>query len=457
MYNKLWSVFNTLFNFEKSITDAQMPLCTINFQSPEDMKQKLQSRTIQLAMVDWVQNTLRPLENNANYLAVARGSKFDQHFVVDTATIKKVIEIMMPYVLLGTPAHDLGHHIFDALGGASLISDDPFIALAYRNEINGAFFGTMFHDSSTGVQHRYVDNEWELNHGEIAACIFYFNTMGLLPYNMRLLAAYAIAAHPHMLKEMPMKNGTVRKLWNDELFYDGDKPIRLAVWLTRWTDRLENGADSVSHLPRHTLAALDGARVNGFDLTGVDWFSFNDQLKFLFYPEAKTFEFPVLDDQGNPVLKDGVPVVTKIPTMLQSLQGYRISADTSKVSPYNQHDDKSKNMRRLMDWKIENSMKFVDLVTNTIGDVNFDKFVRLMRMKSGNPISQTNLDTIQMVRDLWSHNTPEDQAHWAYGFDLAYDSYFSWVNLLKIRINSATDPTIQAFAPLVPEMVNKIL
>lgn len=446
-------LFEAIFN---PLPKEQKVLNRINFSNPDDLKAKLGDRDVQLAMIDWVEKNLRPLENNQAYLKAARGTDEDKRNKINTETIEKILKVMTPYLLIGTPAHDLGHHFFDALGGAAIISNDPFIKKGYRNDVDAAFFGAMFHDCSTGVQHRYVDSEWELSHGEIASVIFYFNTGKLLSKNVRLLASYAIAAHLHAQKEITVKNGGVRKPWVDELISYRNKPVRLAVWITRWTDRLENGGDPATHLPRHALATLDGARVNGMDLHGVDWYDFKDQLRYLFTPMAIVTEIPVMKD-GQPVMKDGVPVITKIPSMLQHLKGYAASADTLKISAYNKHDDKSKNMRELMDWKIKKSVELVDTVTNTQGTPDFNKFSDLMRMKSGNPITEICLETIKMVEDLWNLNTQEDQAHWAKGFELALESYADWLVTLTTKINEANDPTIKAFAPLVPDMLIKIL
>jgi hypothetical protein len=357
---------------------------------------------------------------------------------------------MKPFILLGTPAHDLGHHLFDAFGGSAIIGHDPFVAKGYRNDINGAFFGAAFHDATTGVQHRYIDTEWELNHGELAACVFFFNTAGLLPLNTRLLAAYAIAAHTHMLKEMTAKNDYVRRPWADELFYDGEKPVRLSVWITRWTDRLENGGDPATHFPRHILAALDAARVAGQDLHGVDWYNFNDQLKYIFTPKAIVTEVPIID-------KNGQPAISKVPSLLQHLQGYAKSAEAFPYSPYNQHDHLSESMVKLMKFKIEASKAFIDTVTNTTGTPNFELFVKLMELKSGDPLSPSGHEAIEMVRDLWNLNSPEDQAHWANGFEMALEAYAQWLSILKTEIEHASDPTIKAFLPLVPELIKKIL
>ncbi|HSV94904.1 MAG TPA: hypothetical protein VLH94_02975 [Spirochaetia bacterium] len=459
--NTFWSIINGLIELIKGIFGANRisypALEGVEFYSPEAVKEALLDREVQEAMATWVKNNLRPLENNEVYLKTAKGNLLDRLFRTDTDTIKTMIEIMRPFILLGTPAHDLGHHIMDALGGSAIISNDPFVAMAHRNEIDASFFAAMFHDASTGVQHRYVDNEWELNHGELAAVIFFMNSKDVLPLNVRLLTAYAIAAHPHMIKELTAKNGLVRKPWVDELFWDeNDRPVRLAVWITRWTDRLENGGDPATHLPRHAMASVDGARVGGLDLHHIDWYSFQDALKYLFTPKAIVTELPVLDADGNQKVKDGVPVVTKIPSMLQHLQGYANSAMAVPHSPYNQHDNCSPNMGELMAWKVAQSQALIDTVTNTTGKPNFDLFVELMKVKSGFPLSETGLEAIQMVKDLWDLNTPEDQAHWAGGFEMALESYYKWLTILEGKIEQATDPTIKAFVPLLAEMTRDI-
>ncbi|HCX26139.1 MAG: hypothetical protein UW96_C0020G0010 [Candidatus Collierbacteria bacterium GW2011_GWA1_45_15] len=431
--------------------EATMPI----FFTPEQLKEKLQDRAFQLEMVYWLESTIRPLENDALYLMVAH-NRASTVRPIDTACIQAVLDRLEAYILLGTPAHELGHHIFDALGGSAIISNDPFVAKAYQNEIDAALFGAMFHDNATGVQHRYIDNEWELNHGELAAWIFYHATEGLLIEPVRRLTAYAIAAHPHMTKEMTAKNGSVRKPWRDQIFTFGKTPVRLAVWITRWTDRLENGGDSATHFVRHALATIDGARVGGLDLHGVDWYNFNDQLKYIFTPKAIVTEIPVLDQDKKPVMKDNKPVVNKVPSMLQHLKGYASSALAFPYSAYNQHDHRSSVMTDLMSWKVANSVKFIDLVSNTTGIPNFELFIQLMQMKSGSPNSQLTTDTIKMMLDLWNLNTPEDQAHWAQGFQMALTSYYEWLQVLQNQISKATDPTVKAFQPLVPGLIARV-
>lgn len=317
-----------------------------NFYSPEELVIKLKDRAFQLDMIDWVETYLRPLENDAIYLQVCQDRPSTTH-PFTTLAIKKILEVMEPFVILGTPAHELGHHYFDGFGGSAIISNDPFIAKAYPNEIDSAFFGALFHDNATGIQHRYIDNEWELNHGEIAAWVFYHATEGLATEQIRRLTAYAIAAHPHALKEMQytLKSSTkenpitfTRKTWNDKLFFYKTYPIRIAVWVTRWTDRLENGGDAACQFPRHALASVDGARIGGLDLHQVDWYSFSDSIKFTFTPRATVTEIQVLNPDGTPVLKDGQPVISKIPSMLQHLKGYANSHQAYPYSAYNRHD-----------------------------------------------------------------------------------------------------------------------
>jgi len=427
----------------------------ISFFTPEQLKEKLQDRAFQLEMVYWLESTIRPLENDALYLMVCqdRSAKV-QSFT--TLGIKTVMDRMDPVMLLGTPAHDLGHHIFDALGTAAIISNDQFIGKAYRNELDAAFWAGAYHDCFTGIQHRYIDNKWDLNHGEGAAWYFYHATKGLIIEPVRRLAAYMIAAHPHMLKKMESKNGAERQPWNDKLFFYGSIPVRIGVWITRWTDRLENGGDSATHFVRHALATIDGARVGGLDLHGVDWYNFNDQLKYIFTPKAIVTEIPVLDQDKKPVMKDDKPVVNKVPSMLQHLKGYASSALAFPYSAYNQHDHRSPVMTDLMSWKVANSAKFIDLVSNTTGTPNFELFVQLMQMKSGSPNSQLTTDTIKMMRDLWDLNTSEDQAHWAQGFEMALTSYYEWLQVLQNQISKATNPTVKALQPLLPALVSRV-
>lgn len=425
-----------------------------NFYSPEELREKLKERAFQLEMVDWVKTVLRPLENDALYLMVCR-DRGTSVTGFTTLGIKAVMDRMDPAILLGTPAHDLGHHICDALGGAALISNDSFLGQAHRNELDAAFWAAMYHDCFTGIQHRYVDTEWDLNHAEGAAWYFYHATEDLIIEPIRRLAAYMIAVHPHMLKKMEAKNGSERLPWNDQLFFYGSIPVRIGVWITRWTDRLENGGDAATHFVRHAMATVDGALVGGLDLHGVDWYTFNDQLRFLFTPKAVVTEITVLKD-GQPVLKDGQPVVNKVPSMLQHLKGYATSALAFPYSPYNQHDHRSPVMSHLMGWKVANSGKFIDLVTNTTGTPNFETFVQLMKIKSGKPNSQITLNAIEMLRELWKLNSAEDQAHWAQGFDMALASYHEWLKVLQIQISLATDPTIVAFQPLVPNLIARI-
>ncbi len=461
MYSNLGSSLLTYwadflqFVLPKSHPQKETPLMITKFYTPEELTEKIKERAFQLEMIDWVDTYLRPLENDAIYLQVCQDRRSTvQPFT--TIAIKKILDVMEPFVILGTPAHELGHHVFDGFGGSAIISNDPFIAKAYHNEIDSAFFGAMLHDSSTGIQHRYIDNEWELNHGEIAAWIFYHITEGLAIEPIRRLTAYAIAAHPHMLKEMTVKNGGVRKPWNDKLFFYGDHPIRIAVWVTRWTDRLENGGDAAAMLPRHALASLDGARINGLDLTGVNWYSFKDSIKYLFVPNASIMEDQVLNQDGSPQIKDGQPVIMKSPSMLKHLQNYANSATAYPYSAYNQHDHRSPNMVSLMGWKTANSAELISKVTNRTEIPDFELFVQQMKMKSGYPNTQMTLDTIEMVRELWNHSSPEDQAHWAAGFEFAYVSYFDWLHFLTNQIAKATNPTIIAFQPLIPELMARV-
>lgn len=404
-----------------------------HFYTPDQLTKLLKESTFRAGIIHWVKHTLRPLENNDRYLSVARRGKVTD---VNTDVFAAVDVVMKPFVLRGTPAHCHGHHNGDAIGGSAIIASDPFIATGYPNDVYGALFGLLYHDCSTGVQHRYIDFDWELDHGAIGAWIFYHATEGLISKEIRLLGAYGINTHPHLRNKVKTKDGRWRHVWNDHLFYENGHPVRLAVWLARWADRLENAG--ASHFYRHIMAAVDGARVKGFDLSGTEYFAFDKSLPVLFTPQL-----------GN---VDGVP------TLLQHLKGYADSATAFPCSVYNQHDHLSPSMSRLVALKAGHSNQIINATVTHTGDkpANFDTLAQMLAISAGQPVTQINLDTITLVEQLWNQTKPEDQARWASTFDLAKKLYYAWLNTAKSEIEIATSPLIQDISPLVSSWINEI-
>lgn len=440
------------FIFNPPPKEAQTMPSYLQYSATE-IRKRINDRAYQLEIIAWVDSYLRPLDNDALVLEMARKRPFGiGNFT--TAKFKAVIDRMSSLMEGGTPAHEDGHRWFDALDVSAIISDDPYIARAYRNEIDAAFWAGWYHDNSTDVQHRYIDAEWECNHCELGAWRFYHATEGLIAEPIRRLAAYYIAQHQQMTSEKKAKVGT-QKPWNDRLFFWDGHPVRIGVWICRWADRLENGGDSATHLVRHALAAVDGARIGGMDLHHLDGFyNFRDQLAYLFTPATMVAEFPRIEN-GITVMKDGQPVMDKFPSMLKHLEGYRISAGPAQ-SIYNQHDGKSPNMRFLMDWKVSNSKRLIQIITETTGEPNFEFFEKQMKMKSGYPNSNLTLEAIELVRNLWNLTSPDDQSHWAQGFEFALKSYYEWLEILQAQISKATDPTVKAFRPLVKSFVARV-
>lgn len=447
----LWAGFLHFMYLDRPAKNAAKP----SFYTPEELREKLKDRSFQLEAINWIEMTLRPLENDAIFLAVAQNRPTDARNIT-TRDFRQILDLFAPFIESGTPAHEKGHHIFDALGIMSLISNDPWIARAYRNEIDAAALAGMIHDGLTGVQHRYIDNNWELDHGEIWAHEVYRMLEGLVSQPVRLLTAYFIATHPHRTKDVTLASGYIRRPWNVKIFYYEDRPVRIGDRLTKFTDRLENGGDSACHFTRHALANVDGALVGGLDLNHLDGtYNFSNSLSRLFAPSLGSISMPSLKD-GEPVLKDGQPVMENVPSMIQHLKGYADSAVARPYSPYNMYDDFSPNMRFLMDWKIANNKKLIELVQNTTGTPNFELFVQLMQMKSGYPNNDQTQKTIELTRALWERTSPEDQAHWAQAFEFALASYYEWLTVLETQISQATDPTVLAFQPLVAEFISQV-
>lgn len=186
------------------------------------------------------------------------------------------------------------------------------------------------------------------------------------------------------------------------------------------------------------MAAVDGARVNGFDLTGTEYFAFDKSLPVLFTPKLGQV--------------DGSP------TLIQHLKGYADSATAFPCSVYNQHDHLSPSMTRLIALKAGHSYQIIDATTSHAGDMpaNFETLAHMLKISSGQPVTQINLDTVKLVRQLWNQFSPIDQTQWAGTFDLAMNLYYAWLDVAKSEIDMATNPLIQSIAPLVPAWIDEI-
>jgi len=164
------------------------------------------------------------------------------------------------------PGHGIGHLTRDYLHALRLgngLDVDPkhlFIGI----------LGGIFHDILGCIMvKRYDENERVVRHAEGGGIFFYRlgEKVGLSEAE-KMLGFYAIAAHTHYLKPIPVKykDGTIRESTPYVDLDEFGKPL-MCVWLTRWTDRLDvNGPCFVG---RHFLTLAESHK----DFSGGSFYS----------------------------------------------------------------------------------------------------------------------------------------------------------------------------------------
>ncbi|HOX96598.1 MAG TPA: hypothetical protein PLI45_04435 [Candidatus Woesebacteria bacterium] len=396
--------------------------------SPQVLKKKLQSREFQLEISQWVDSTLRPLEDRQKYLDLC---KQDSNFVPEPKTLKNIFHHLHQYAVLGKPGHDLGHLYRDLLSGAAMAGTDPYAAKAYPCDLTAAFFSAAYHDIGTGIWPRYQDYFWECGHAEIGAWLFYNLSVSYLPEHIRRLAAYAIAAHTHQLKPVETKNGYTRQPWVDHLFEDDGHPVGVSIWITRFSDRLDT--NGVTLFCRHIIANVEGSRQEGRDFTGDSWYELNkESLSFLFKPDTIISE-------------------NNMPSTLKHMENFALSA--KRLTPYSQHDDRFPVMKKLITYKINQTETMIDIVRHQTGKPDFPRFRRFVTRMSLSPVIKSTLNDVEK---LWDVLTPEEQSHWAKGFTYAEENYPEWLDMLHQKIRQSDSPVLKFSRGLITDIIDDI-
>lgn len=375
----------------------------------------------------WVQSSLRPLEDRQKYLELCQK---EPHFSPDTKTIKKIFRHLNRFTVLGKPGHDTGHLLRDFLSGSAISGTDPYAAKAYPNDAAAAFFGSAYHDIGNSITFRFQDYFWECGHAEVGAWLFYHLTAKFLPEHIRLLTAYAIAAHTHLLKPVETKIGFTRPIWVDHLFEDEGHPVGVSIWITRFADRLDT--NGVTLLCRHIIATIEGSRQEGRNFSGSSWYEINK-------------------DALNILLKPDTVLLETTPSALKHLENFAISA--KNITPYSQYDAKFPVMKEFMGYKVKQSETLIDIVKNQTGKPNFPKFRRFVANMSLSPIIQSTLNDLEK---LWDELTDDERSHWGPAFEYIEKSYLEWLELLKTKIKESDSDLIKATKPLVSHIIDEI-
>ncbi|HCQ30889.1 TPA: hypothetical protein DIU27_00705 [Candidatus Collierbacteria bacterium] len=401
-----------------------------DFYTVEELKVKLLDRDFQLMIHNWVQKTLRPLENDAEYERLCAMEEF-----VPTPEIMTAIYAALRPYHGGGVGHEFGggHSWRDFLDGLAIIAHDPTLKTAYPNDVFAGLLGDFMHDFGNVAKPRYEDNLWEEGHAEVGAWQAYQVLQDLLPEHILLLMAYAIAAHTHKLGPVTCDNGYVREVWNDRMFYNMGHPVRVAVWLTRFADRLDT--NGVTLFARHIPANIEGSFYGGKDFSAAAFYELDGKALAVMVKPT--------------VVKDG-----NAPSTLMHIGNFANSS--FKFGAYSQHDARFPSMERLMAYKANQGLRLVEVVNQSIGEAQpqatlstLDLFWNfLCRVSCFESIEETR----PIFLHIWGELTPEEQERWRIGLEFANEAYDQWLRLLYVEIESSDHPMVVACKHLLPEL-----
>jgi len=350
-------------------------------------------------------------------------------------TLQEIFTQFEPLTENTPPGHDINHIRRDALAGLALATGDPFLKTAFSEaDIQAAILGAVFHDIGTAIFKRYEDNTRPNAHAEIGAYIFWKTSEGIINEDVRKLAAYAIAAHTHFLKPIPVKEpqGYERQPYWYEIFYPEEgKPCGLAPIITRFSDRLDvNGA---SHTVRTMMANADASETGGQEFAGeAGFFEINkNSLTALFYPYVR-------EEKPKPQ---------------SALEHTLMFADSNfGNSVYSRDDHLFPLMGELMKIRAEQIHELIKIVSTPPDMMEFDenRAKSLVKTVMFQISGSKNLErSWNVLAQVWDNLNPEVQARWVNGFKYIQGSHRSWVLTLKNKVEGE----YQDFADKLVKMI----
>lgn len=379
------------------------------FESPEG----------QSTVTKFVDKLKTEVGNQAGYLETCK--KADETGIrLDSDTLEKLFDRFSDLIENTPPGHDVNHIRRDALAGLAFASSDQFVKSDYSpSDIDAGILGSIFHDIGNAVTRRYEDIKRANGHAEIGAYIFWKTSEGILGEDLRKLTTYAIAAHTHYLKPVPVKEpqGYERQPYWYEIFYpENNKPCGLAPILTRFSDRLEvNGGTVVT---RTLISYADASESGGQDFQGdQEFFEINkEKLETFFHPEVR---------EGKP----------KPPTVLEHALMFAESNFGNSI--YSRDDHLFPIMEELIKTKTAQTDKLIQVVKAKPDMMDFSelsaeaKAKDTIRQISG---SKNFESAWNVLSQAWRELDSETQAKWKNGFEYIQRSYTEWLDLILGKV-----------------------
>ncbi len=382
-----------------------------DFYTVEELKEKFVLPEFRLEIAKWVEENLRPLENDIEYVMLV-GQKCAP---LTGDHLEQIIQMFDPFVVAGSRGHGTGHHKRDIAHAYALAVDSFQNTSVFYSEAIAGFLAGAYHELGAAFTVRYHDKNYCVGHAEAGAYVAYHMLKNYLPEHVCLLVAYAIAAHTHYTADFVSADGYNRKVWKDTLVPNRGRQARLSVWLCRMADRLDNLGSA--HLARTFDAWADMTIFGGADLRPNGTWNIADEnsLKNLLVPDYKS--------------SDGKA------TAFTMVIGYGASAIQLKPF-YNIHDHRFPNMQMLKSRKLEE----IVLIANSVNvksteNPGLDKLIGILDRVEMTSIYGTH--QYELIKTAWDSLTEAQQVQWSPILETSDTLYTNWLDFLLKTVSKS--------------------
>ncbi len=253
------------------------------------------------ATIDAVNALIAEVEPIDKWRDVARKARTEIE-TLPPDILERVFNKATPYIKNLPAGHGKGHFLRDTIN-ATLLLQDPAMSTYPPEEVMSGILAAMYHDIGNSVVNRYEETNRFAAHGEVGAHLFGEIAKDILPPNLLKMTQLSIAGHTHYTADAPIlrdsetgvpvevtKGSQVLDKDGQEITsptYSGEVQIKnpqtgeikkrnvvrrvrkaqkstiedgakTAMWISRWTDRLDTRG--VSHAVRHIITKASPTR-----------------------------------------------------------------------------------------------------------------------------------------------------------------------------------------------------
>ena len=344
---------------------------------------------------------------------------------LDPKTFEKALGKLSPFIEALPAGHGKGHLYRDIINACLILNDPELDDAEIETEIVAGIFAAAFHDIGNSVVGRYDDSRRFAAHAEVGAYITGKLLKDILPPNLLLLVQYSIAAHTDYQKDISVTRGSVtitRRPYKDETVAEEIYPSEplLAVWFTRWADRLDVQGSNwiVRHIITKNVPTTD---FDGSEFHNI-WEDEQDDFRYQFYPELRT--------EGELVRLKGVfppkhPETTR--RVLESIDSVTKSQFDAN-SPYAKFDSPFHRWNLIApialdtNWFIQGVLAKQNL-SKSETDASIKNFLSLCKIVE--PAAEIERIT-QTLESKFALLTDRERSSWANGFNEVLEGYRRW-------------------------------